>query len=117
VQTAIGAHENDALWLVLLALQYYDSLYKQYPKAIAAEAQTILRATRATADATIRASAAAAQADLAKAIASAAREVARDAARRQMLHWLVIGMAVGAGLLGGGAVIGMNRLAFRPAWL
>ncbi len=59
-----------------------------------------------TAEATIRAGAESAKADLAKAIATAARDVARDVARRQMMQWLVLGMLVGAGLLGAGVYIG-----------
>ena len=108
VQVELDLRENDALWLVIFALQYYEGLYRQFPKAIAAEAQRVLSETRATAEATIRAGAESAKADLAKAIAITAREVARDVARRQMIEWLVIGMLVGAGLLGVGIYIGAH---------
>jgi len=106
VQAELGLHENDALWLVIFALQYYEGLYRQFPKAIAAEAQRVLSETRATAEATIRAGAESAKADLAKAIATTARDVAHDVARRQMIQWLVVGMLVGAGLLSVGVYIG-----------
>ena len=106
VQAELGLHENDALWLVIFALQYYEGLYRQFPKAIAAEAQRVLSETRAAAEATIRAGAESAKADLAKAIATTARDVAHDVARRQMLQWLVLGMLVGAGLLSVGVYIG-----------
>jgi hypothetical protein len=108
VQAELDLRENDALWLVIFALQYYEGLYRQFPKAIAAEAQRVLSETRATAEATIRAGAESAKADLAKAIAITAREVARDVARRQMIQWLVVGMLVGAGLLGVGVYIGAH---------
>jgi hypothetical protein len=108
VQTELDLRENDALWLVIFALQYYEGLYRQFPKAIAAEAQRVLSETRATAEATIRAGAESAKADLAKAIAITAREVARDVARRQMVQWLVVGMLVGAGLLAVGVYIGAH---------
>ncbi|QGM48268.1 hypothetical protein [Methylocystis heyeri] len=108
VQSALGLRDNDALWLVLYALQFYESLYRQFPKEIGKEAKRILDETRTTADATIRASVEAAKADLAKAIASAARDVARDAARRQMLQWLVVGMLLGVALLGAGVEIGLR---------
>ncbi len=108
IQAALGLRENDALWLVIFALQYYEGLYRQFPKAIAAEAQRVLLDTRATAEATIRAGAESAKADLAKAIATTARDVARDVARRQMIHWLVTGMLLGAGLLGAGIYIGAH---------
>jgi hypothetical protein len=108
VQAELGLRENDALWLVIFALQYYESLYRQFPKTIAAEAQRVLSETRMTAEATIRAGAESAKADLAKAIATTARDVARDVARRQMVQWLVVGMLVGAGLLGVGVFIGAH---------
>lgn len=107
VQKALGLRDNDALWLVLFALQYYEGLYRQFPKAIGAEATRILGETRAAAEATIRAGAESAKADLAKAVAIVARDVARDAARRQMLQWLVAGMVLGAGLLSAGVFIGL----------
>ncbi|MFZ3180115.1 MAG: hypothetical protein WA156_07915, partial [Methylocystis silviterrae] len=34
VKEVLGLRDNDALWLVIFALQYYDSLYRQFPKAI-----------------------------------------------------------------------------------
>ncbi|MGJ0510010.1 MAG: hypothetical protein ACR652_23350 [Methylocystis sp.] len=105
-QAALGLRENDALWLVIFALQYYEGLYRQFPKAIAAEAQRVLSETRTTAEAAIQASAESAKADLAKAIATAARDVARDVARRQMIQWLVVGMLVGACLFSAGAYVG-----------
>ena len=108
VQAELGLRENDALWLVIFALQYYEGLYRQFPKAIAAEAQRVLIETRLTAEATIRAGAESAKADLAKAIATTARDVARDVARRQMIQWLVVGMLIGAGLLCVGVYIGAH---------
>ena len=108
VQAELGLRENDALWLVIFALQYYEGLYRQFPKAIAAEAQRVLSETRVTAEATIRAGAESAKADIAKAIATTARDAARDVARRQMTQWLVVGMLVGAGLLGAGIYIGTH---------
>jgi hypothetical protein len=108
VQAALNLQENDALWLVIFALQYYEGLYRQFPKAIAAEAQRVLSETRVTAEATIRAGAESAKADLAKAIATTARDVARDVARRQMIQWLAVGMLLGAGLLGVGVYIGAH---------
>ncbi len=107
VQAEQGLRENDALWLVIFSLHYYEGLYRQFPKAIAAEAQRVLSERRVTAEATIRAGAESAKADLAKAIATAARDVARDVARRQMIQWLVVGMLVGAGLLGVNVHIGV----------
>jgi hypothetical protein len=103
VKEALGLRDNDALWLVLFALQYYESLYRQFPKAIGQEAAKILGETRAAADASMRASLEQAKADLTHAMAEG---IAREAARRQMIQWLVAGMALGAALLGAGFFAG-----------
>ena len=106
VKEALGLRENDALWLILFALQYYESLYRQFPKPIGAEASRILAQTRETVDAQVRAGAEQAKADLARAVAIAAQGVARDAARRRMIEWLVGGMALGAALVAAGFIAG-----------
>lgn len=106
VKEVLGLRDNDALWLVIFALQYYDSLYRQFPKAIATEAAAVMARTRETADAQMRAGAEQAKADLARAVALAAQDVACDVARRQATQWLVYGMAVGATLLLVGIAVG-----------
>ncbi|NUJ81847.1 hypothetical protein HUN39_17825 [Methylocystis sp. FS] len=106
VKEVLGLRDNDALWLVIFALQYYDSLYRQFPKAIATEAAAIMTRTRETADAQMRAGVEQAKADLARAVALAAQDVARDVARRQATQWLAYGMAVGAALVVTGIAIG-----------
>jgi hypothetical protein len=107
VKEALGLRENDALWLILFALQYYESLYRQFPKAIGVEASRILAQARETVDAQVKAGAEQAKADLARAVAIAAQGVARDAARRRMIEWLVGGMALGAALVGAGFFAGL----------
>lgn len=47
IKGALGIRDNDALWSVLLALESYDALYREYPAAIAKETQRILEVVRA----------------------------------------------------------------------
>ena len=42
VKDALGLADNDALWLVLVALEHYDTLYRDYPARIAEEARRTL---------------------------------------------------------------------------
>ncbi len=35
VRDALGLRDNDAFWSILIALEYYDSLYREYPKRLA----------------------------------------------------------------------------------
>jgi len=67
VRDALGLKNNDALWLVLMALQHYQGQYEKFPQAIAQAAKDTLVNFKVTADATVKASAEAAKADLAQA--------------------------------------------------
>jgi hypothetical protein len=87
VRDALGIKNNDALWLVLIALQYYEKQYEKFPRVIAKAAQDTLSNFKETADSVIEASAQAAKEDLAKAVAQAAQEVARNTAAKQMWQW------------------------------
>ena len=103
VRDALGLKNNDALWLILIALQYYQDQYETFPKLIAQSAKDILVNIKATADATMTASAATVQADLAKAVALAAREVAHNTSAKQMWQWASVCISIaflGVGLFG-----------------
>ena len=106
VRDALGLKNNDALWLVLMALQYYEHSYSKFPELIRKSAADTLRGFNATADATLAASAEAAKADLAKAVAAAAEKVAKDTASRLRWQWLLATFVVVlAGLLGAGRYV------------
>ena len=62
LQKSLGFRDDDAIWSILMALQYYDSLYSQYPKAIGAEASRIFGDVKAAAEASLKASIATARA-------------------------------------------------------
>ncbi|RSZ55160.1 hypothetical protein HF313_23045 [Massilia atriviolacea] len=42
VKNALGLRDNDALWLVLIALESYDTLYRKYPELINAHVKQSL---------------------------------------------------------------------------
>lgn len=94
VRDALGLKNNDALWLVLMALQYYQDQYEQFPNAMALAAEETLSRFKETADTMILASAEATKADLAKAVAKAAQEVANHTAKKQMWQWAAGCMAL-----------------------
>lgn len=87
VRDALGLKNNDALWLVLMALQHYQNQYIQIPAAIAKSAENTLIDFRATANAILSAATGSAKADLAKAVAATAQEVAHNTSRKQMWQW------------------------------
>ncbi|AMM18699.1 protein mobE (plasmid) [Burkholderia sp. PAMC 28687] len=87
VRDALGLGNNDALWLVLMALQHYQTQYEAFPAAISQAAKETLFALKETADATMRMSANDAKADLAAAVASSAQTVAANVSQKQMWKW------------------------------
>lgn len=87
VRDALGIKNNDALWLVLMALQHYQSQYEQFPRRIEQAAKEALIEVKTTADAAMQASAQSAKADLAQAVATTAQQVARHSAAKQMWQW------------------------------
>ena len=50
VRDALGLKNNDALWLVLMALQHYQDQYERFPNAIALAAKETLASFKETAD-------------------------------------------------------------------
>ena len=87
VREALGLKNNDALWLVLIALQHHQSQYEKIPFAIAQASEHTLASFRAAADAAAKASAEAAKADLAHAVAESAQEVACNTSKKLMWQW------------------------------
>jgi hypothetical protein len=87
VRDALGLKNNDALWLVLMALQHYQDQYERFPNAIALAARETLASFKETADTMILASAEATKADLAKAVVKTAQDVANYTAQKQMWQW------------------------------
>ena len=89
IKNALRLGNNDAVWLILMALQYHTSLYEKFPDEIAKASTHILTEFRTTADATARASAQTAKADLANAVATVAHKVADDVVVKKKLQWAV----------------------------
>lgn len=118
LRDALEVQDNDALWAIVMALELYDSLYREYPEKLAAEtAKAIEGARRAFADAA-RAEAVKVHALLARQVARSGAELARTLAGRSVgMPWLA---AAGAALVGFGAlcvsagvVLGSGA---RPFW-
>jgi hypothetical protein len=84
---ALKLKSNDAVWLLLMALENYDALYSRYPALIAEAARDVTKNVRETALAQARAAAAETTKDLAHAVAAAATASAKKAAAAQMLKW------------------------------
>lgn len=86
---ALRLKDNDALWLLLMALGHYEALYERFPQLIREAAGSTLAEIKQTAEVELKASAEATKKDLAEAVSRASLVVARDAARTPVLRWSV----------------------------
>lgn len=87
VRDALKLKSNDAVWLLLMALEHYDTLFRRYPALMVAAAKEITKDVRETAAAQVRAAAAETTKALAHAVATAVTASAKKAAGAQMLKW------------------------------
>ena len=69
IRDALGLRDNDAFWYIVLVLEHYDSLYRDYPSQIRDEVRNTIEQAR-------RAFAAAAEVEAAKAQTALAQQVA-----------------------------------------
>lgn len=117
VKTALGIRDNDALWLVLMALESYDALYSTYPGRIADEIRKSFDQQRPLIREVAEAEAARAQRSLADAVSSTSIALAStvaEASRYQSWGWLLIGlMAFGGICMLSGALLATGHL---PPW-
>lgn len=100
VKKALDLKDNDALWLVIMALQHYQTQYEKFPNAIEKAARDTLDHFKITADAVAAASSQKAKADMANAVAMVAKDVASEVSKKQMWQWATGCIAVSLICLG-----------------
>ena len=102
VRDALQLQNNDALWLVLMALQHYQTQYEKIPQAIEKTASQTLQNVKEAAKQSIQATAEQTKHELAQAVSKAAQQVAKDTAGTQKLKWLAGCAVILAAILGVG---------------
>src|SRR5207248_614222 len=90
VRDALRLKTTDAVWLLLMALQHYETLYERIPDRIAEAARDATKAARATAETQAKAAQEEAKKTLADAVHRSAVALARQDAGPQLLKWLSI---------------------------
>lgn len=83
----LGLQDNDALWLLLIALQYHQTGYEAMPKRIEDAVNGILANARKTAEIEIKGTAAKIHGELVQSVAYTAEKVANATAGRSMAQW------------------------------
>jgi hypothetical protein len=90
VRDALKLKSTDAVWLLLMALQHYQTLYEQFPARIAAAARDVTKTARATAEAEAKAAQEATKRALMAAVHEAAVKSSEDAAGAQLAKWVAV---------------------------
>jgi hypothetical protein len=105
VRDALRLKTTDAVWLLLMALQHYKSLYEEFPARIAAAARDVTKDARSTAEAQAKAAHEETRRALTSAVREAAVKSARYGAGAQLARWTTIAVSgVVAALLATGWV-------------
>jgi len=85
VKNALGIRDNDSLWMVLMALESYDTLYKKYPSMISNQVDNVLSEFRLTASAVADAESKKALSTLANAVSNISDNIAKKTVDTQRL--------------------------------
>lgn len=117
VKNALNIRDNDALWMVLMALESYDTMYRKYPGQIASQVSQIVEQQRLVIAETADAETKRALGTLADAVARTSQSIASqvaEASRLQSWGWACIGfVAFGALCMVVGFILGTGRI---PYW-
>ena len=94
VRDALKLKATDAVWLLLMALQHYETLYQRIPALIAGAASDATKTARATAEAQAKAAQEETRRELMAAVHQAAIVSAKQAAGAQLWRWISVAAAV-----------------------
>jgi hypothetical protein len=94
LRDALGLGDNDALWLVVLALEHYDAQFRVYPERLADMTEKSIEGARAAFAVAAQSEAAHVQQLLAEQVAASSVEIARKLAERPVgLHRVTMVLA------------------------
>jgi len=118
IRDALKVQDNDALWAIVIALEFYDSLYRRYPEELAAETSKAIAGARQAFASAATAEAARVSAVLSKEVARTSVDLARKMAERGVaMPWVAAAGAAlvlfGALCVSAGAVLAGSA---RPYW-
>lgn len=93
VQSVLGVDDNDAILILMIALEHYQGLYSVMPARIEDAARTAVAEAKETAERLANTAAQLAHQDFVERIGNAVNQVATNAARKQ--QWKALGMGIG----------------------
>jgi hypothetical protein len=87
LRDALGLHDNDAFWSIVMALEHYDAFFRQYPAQLAEQTARSIESARAAFAVAAEKEAAQAQRLLSRTVAETSVAIARKLAERPVdLH-------------------------------
>jgi len=108
VQSVLGVKENDAIMILMIALEHYQGLYSEMPARIEGAARTAVREAKETAERLANTAAQLAHNDLVERMGDAVNRVATNAARKQ--QWKALGLGIGTAAI---TILMTGWLAFQ----
>jgi hypothetical protein len=96
VRDALKIKATDAVWSLLMVLEYYVTLYSEFPARIAATAREVTNTVRVAAEVEAKAAQEETKRALAQAVRQAAVKAANDAATTHLVMWV----SIAAGVIG-----------------
>lgn len=90
VRDTLGIRSTDAVWTLLLALEYYLAFYETIPRNLEHTTSTILAGAKATAEAQAKAAAAEMKRALTAGVLATVNETARAATVKDILKWVAM---------------------------
>ncbi|RMN08413.1 MULTISPECIES: hypothetical protein [Pseudomonas syringae group] len=116
VKNALNIRDNDAIWMILMALESYDTLYSKYPGLIAGQVDVVIGKQRDLIAEIVDAESKKALSTLSSAVAQTSQLVAgrvADTARWQAWGWVCIGLILfGSLCLTAGYILGSGNMPF-----
>lgn len=116
VKNALNIRDNDAMWMILMALESYDTLYSKYPALIAGQVDVVIEKQREFIAEIVDAESKKALSTLSSAVAQTSQLVATkvaNTARWQAWGWVCIGLiAFGSLCLTAGFILGSGNMPF-----
>jgi hypothetical protein len=95
VRDALKLKATDAVWLLLMVLQHYETLYERVPERIADAARNATKTVRATAEAQVAAAREETRRAMVDSVRDGALQIAEEVASTERLKWVSIGFALG----------------------
>jgi hypothetical protein len=87
LRDALGLHDNDAFWSIVMALEHYDAFFRQYPAQLAVETARSIESARAAFAVAAEKEAAQVERVLSERVAETSVQIARKLAERPVgLH-------------------------------